>query len=539
MARPRKLPAAIATAIKSGHIPVLRNWRKLPIDKLTQGEKVCAFVEKFVLVPEGPMVGKPMRLLQFQEVFILSLFDGQVKARKAIMSVGRKSGKTALVASLMIAFMFMDGLCSRNSRINSGALSRDQAALVFNYMSKSIMLSPALSAISKITPSGKNIVALNTGISYHALAAEAGKAMGLSPAVLVGDEWGQVIGPTHSFIDALLTSQGAHEAPLAIVISTQAPSDADWLSLQIDDAIRNPTPEIVCHLYAAETDLDIEDPKAWAQACPAIGEFRSRADVAMQAAQAKRLPSTQASFENLILNRRVALEHLAFAPLVWKQCNGPVDLQVFRDGPTYAGCDLSARNDLTAIVLAAEREGVVHVLPYVFCPSEDIEARSQRDRAPYDMWVRDGQMIPVAGRTMDFDQIAASIRDELAGEGIHVAAVHYDKHMITHFQAACVREGAFSGAEWVGVPQYFKDMGVRLASLQGLMLEGKVRHGGHPLLNMAAANAIAVQGREGISALDKSKATNRIDPLISMVMACWPFGDGRASQEFCVEAMIG
>src|SRR5262245_23843393 len=182
------------------------------------------------------MVGEAMQLLAFQEAFILALFDGEHRARKAILSVGRKSGKTALVSSLLLAFMFMEALTSRNSRINSAALSREQAALVYNYMAKSIQLSRRLTTFSKITASGRRIIALNTGIEYHALAAEAGRAMGLSPAVVVGDEWGQVVGPTHPFIDALLTSQGAHETPLAIVISTQAPSDADWLSLQIDDA---------------------------------------------------------------------------------------------------------------------------------------------------------------------------------------------------------------------------------------------------------------------------------------------------------------
>jgi phage terminase large subunit-like protein len=264
-----RLPAAVHAAIKSGPVPKFRDWRKLATAKLTQGERVCKFVETYVLVPEGPRVGKPMVLLPFQEAFILALFDGEERARKAILSVGRKSGKTALVSSLMLAFMFMQGLISRNSRVNSAALSREQASLVFNYMSKSIQLSERLSTESKITASGKRIVALNTGIEFSALAAEAGKAMGLSPAVLVGDEWGQVVGPTHPFIDALLTSQGAHESPLAIVISTQAPSDADGL-VTLDDAIRNPAPDVVSPLRRGP-GARARRPEGWAQACPARG----------------------------------------------------------------------------------------------------------------------------------------------------------------------------------------------------------------------------------------------------------------------------
>ena len=94
-------------------------------------------------------------------------------------------------------------------------------------------------------------------------------------------------------------------------------------------------------------------------------------------------------------------------------------------------------------------------------------------------------------------------------------------------------------ARWIGVPQFFKEVGIRLASLQGLVLDKRVAHGGHPLLNYAVANAVAVQGREGISALDKKKSTARIDPLAAAVFAAWPLGEGRAGAQFDVMAMIG
>ena len=140
---------------------------------------------------------------------------------------------------------------------------------------------------------------------------------------------------------------------------------------------------------------------------------------------------------------------------------------------------------------------------------------------------------------MDYDQIADSIRDFLAVEGINIKEVHFDKHMITHFQAACARASVLQESEWIGVPQYFRDMGVRLSSVQGLMLQGRLRHGGHPLLNYGASNAIAVQGREGVSALDKKKSTARIDMIVAMTMACWPLGEGRPSEQvFDVASLI-
>jgi phage terminase large subunit-like protein len=520
----RTLPPVVRSAIKSGHVPRFRDWRRMPTAKLSLGERVCRFIETQIPVPEGPWVGRPMRLLPFQEAFVLSLFDGHARARKAILSVGRKSGKTALVSSLMLAFMFAEGLCSRNSRINSAALSRDQAGLVYNFMAKSIMLSARLAAFSKITASGKRIIALNTGIEYHALAAEAGKAMGLSPAVVVGDEWGQIVGPTHPFIDAILTSQGAHTAPLAIVISTQAPSDADWLSLQIDDAIRNPAPDVVCHLYSADPALAVADPRGWAQACPALGEFRSRKDVELLAQQATRLPVAEASFRNLILNQRVALESLWLAPAIWKAGNDQPDPAVFRDGRTVAaGLDLSQRNDLTACVLAAKDDaGAVHLLPFAFTPLQGIRERELRDRVPYTAWVTSGHLIAVPGAVIDYEWLFAWLRQRLDDLKIRVDVCAFDRWRIVEAKGAAERAG-FVVNTWSEVGQGYQSMSPRVEHFESLLLQSRVRHGAHPLLNMAAASAIAVKDPAGNRKLDKARSTQRIDPIVAAVMAAGVF----------------
>ena len=116
------------------------------------------------------------------------------------------------------------------------------------------------------------------------------------------------------------------------------------------------------------------------------------------------------------------MEVLAFPPSAWKRCAGAIDYELFRTGTVHLGLDLSSRNDLTAAVLCAEDDdGVVHVLPFVWCPTSGIEDRARRDRAPYDVWCREGYMLPVGGSTMDFDQIAESLQHELTDLGIEVA----------------------------------------------------------------------------------------------------------------------
>jgi phage terminase large subunit-like protein len=67
--------------------------------------------------------------------------------------------------------------------------------------------------------------------------------------------------------------------------------------------------------------------------------------------------------------------------------------------------------------------------------------------------------------------------------------------------------------------QGFQSMSPALDALEADLLNGIVRHGGHPVLTMCAANAVALPDAAGNRKLDKSKATGRIDGMVALVMA--------------------
>ena len=104
------------------------------------------------------------------------------------------------------------------------------------------------------------------GSEYFAMSADAKTGYGRALLVVVLDESGQIRGPTNEYVDMLRTSQGSYENPLFVTISTQAPSDNDWLSVQIDDGIRSQNPHTVVHLYCADPDADLLDKAQWKKA---------------------------------------------------------------------------------------------------------------------------------------------------------------------------------------------------------------------------------------------------------------------------------
>lgn len=495
-----------------------------------RSSKVIKFIEGFCKVPEGAQVGQPIRLAPFQKKFIEDIYDNPAGTRRAYLSIARKNGKSSLIAGLMLAH-----ICGPeavlNAQIVSGALSRDQAALVFGLAAKMIQQNQQLMQACRIIPSKKTIIGLALNVEYKALAADGTTAHGLSPVLAILDEVGQVRGSSSPFIEAITTSQGAHASPLLIAISTSSASDADMFSIWCDDAERSGDKQVVCHVYKADDGADLLDEKQWKKANPGLGLFRDVADLRSQLEQASRLPSMESSARNLLLNQRVSQETLFLSANVWRRNAGAPDPDVFREHQVAIGLDLSARNDLTAAVAAArDGDGVVHLLPWVFCPSRGIEERSRRDRAPYDVWVREGHMVPLGGETMDLDQVAEFMRDVLDDMDIEPHIIAYDRWRIDVFKAAAERAGFAQFAQWESIGQGFKDMSPRCEALLNLMLEGRVRHGNHPLLNMAASNAIAVRDPAGAIKLDKSKATLRIDPLVAAVMAVFSVSEGSANE---------
>lgn len=478
---------------------------------MTRAERIIRFIETYLRTPEGAHVGEPIRLAPFQQDFIRAVYDNPAGTRRAILSMGRKGGKTSLIACLLLASL-VGPEARLNAQLVSGAMSRDQSALVFRLACQMIQQSPRLSGLVRIVPSSKRLVGLPLSTEYRALAADGKTAMGISPVLIIGDEWGQVRGPQSDFIDSLTTAQGAHADPLQIIISTQAAQSSDWLSVQIDDAMRSNDPRIVCHLYTAPEGCDLLDVEAWKAANPALGLFRSEDDLREQMTQAKRMPSMENSARNLLLNQRVSTDAPFVSPDVWKSCAGPV---LPFDGPVFGGLDLSMRTDLTAFVLIGRINGVWQVQPTFWTPEKGLLDRERKDRSPYTLWERQGFLKTTPGRTVDYAFVAADIARLTAG--LDVQGIAYDRWRIDLLRQEFEKIGASPPlVEW---GQGFKDMAPALDALEAELLNGRIAHGGHPVLSMCAANATTVKDPTGARKLDKSRATGRIDGLQAMAQA--------------------
>ena len=529
----------IDRAMKSGHKPAdIGSWQTKPLLDLTVGERVCRFALECLKIPEGTMVGQPLELDQYQVAFVLAVMDNPRVTRKAILSIARRNGKTFCVAVILLAFI-VGPLASLNSVVASAAQSREQASLCFRLMSFMIN-SPAMDGLYRVIPSGKKIFGIRKNVEYTALSADAKTGHGKSLRVLLLDEAGQIVEAENEYISMLRSSQGSYDDAIMFIISTQAPADGAFLSREIDASIREDMPKVVTHVYAADPEADLMDRRQHYYSNPGLGKYRSVTDLEEQIKDAIALPAKLPGVMNLLLNMRCAQDSLFISAEKWKENNKAPNLDVIRNADMVCmGLDLSIVSDLTAAVVAAKDEnGEIHTLTFAFSPAGGIHKRSQRDRVPYDEWARTGVIYAPPGDTLNYDLIAQHLRVKLTELGIRVDKVLFDRFRIDVFKAACEREGFATGAEFIECGQGFVSMATMINGIETLILEKKLRHGSHPVLNLGASSAVVEVDNVGNRRLTKKKSANKIDGLIALLQACKPLVEN-IDQPFDAFSMIG
>lgn len=156
-----------------------------------------------------------------------------------------------------------------------------------------------------------------------------------------------------------------------------------------------------------------------------------------------------------------------------------------------------------------------HVKPEFFAPRVGVEERTRRDKSPYDVWASQGLITLTPGASIEYSAVAESLVTDC--DAYQVAQIAFDRWRIDVLRSELTRLNA--ELPLVEFGQGFKDMAPALDALESIVANGKLRHGGHPVLRMCALNAIAVKDPAGNRKLDKSKPTGRIDGLVALAMA--------------------
>lgn len=480
----------------------------------TRAERVIAWVEGLTIT-SGAYAGQKVALRPWQKDILRRIYaegaDGRRPVRTALISMGRKSGKTTLCAALALCHLVGPEAVPRG-QVVSAAADRGQASILYNELRAFALADDEIADRLVFRDFNKTVEDVVTGSTFAALSADHRKAHGLSPTVAICDEVAQWRG--RDLLDALQTGQGAHAEPLLLAISTRSPDPDSPLEEMIryagqvaDGTIEDPT--YASAIYSAPLDADPWAEDTWHAANPDADAVRI-ADIRVQATQAQRLPSREPAFRAYVLNQPVQADERFIGPVDWDACAGVAEAK----GQCFGGLDLaSGAADLTAFSLYWPETGALRV--WAFLPAAKMDEKSREDRAPYREWQGRGLVVEIPGRAIDRPWLMAWIAQQV--DGLDLVGIASDRWGLNDLKAVLDREGIVLPLRPHGAG--YKDVSPSLTAFEALVLEAKLKHGANPLLRWAVANAAIDMDPAGNRKLSKERANGRIDPLVAAVTA--------------------
>lgn len=471
---------------------------------------------------KGIWAGKPFALIGWQEQIIRDLFgivkpNGYRQFNSAYIEIGKKNGKSELAAGIALLLCCADG--EERAEIYGCAADRQQASIVFDVAADMVRTCPALNRRCKILDSYKRIIYKPTNSFYQVLSAEAYSKHGFNVSGVVFDELHAQ--PNRKFFDVMTKGSGdARTQPLFFMITT-AGNDTNSICYEVHqkalDIIEGRKVDSTFYpvIYGADESEDWTNPDVWAKANPSLGITFGLDKVQDACNSAKNNPAEENVFRQLRLNQWVKQE-VRWMPMdKWDACAYDVRERDLLGRVCYGGLDLSSTTDLTAFVLVfppLDDDDKFQVLPYFWLPEEAIKLRVNRDHVPYDLWARQGFLNTTEGSVIHYSFVEQFI--SRLGEKFNIREIAFDRWGAT--QIAQDLEGL--GFTMVQFGQGYGSMSPPTKELMNLTLEGRIAHGGHPVLRWNMDNVFVEQDAAGNIKPSKRKSTEKIDGCVAMIM---------------------
>lgn len=413
-----------------------------------RADHVEGFFRDVLVHTKGRYARKPFVLTPWQRDEIVRPLFGRVvwsteigeyvrQYRVAWIELGRKNGKSEILAGIMLYLLVADG--EESAELYGAARDRDQAALVFDVAAQMVRLSPRLSKRVQVKEANKRLVYKRTNSYYQVIAADAQGALGSNPHGVAADEilaW-----RNRSMWDALRTGMGsgARKQPLMVAATTAGDDPNSFAANMHNEMVRvqddpSRAPHIFTFLRNTPADADPWDEKHWKHANPALGDFLSLKSMREEALEARNDPTAEKAFRQFRLNMWVRAAtrwmpmplYVASAGELW---TAPDDGRPALLGRTaYGGLDLSAKFDLTAWCLLFEPEesgGPVDVM-WRFWATEEALTRLDKanDNRP-SQWAAQGWLTVHDGGLLDYDLIYEDIGED--GDDFAIRSIHADE----------------------------------------------------------------------------------------------------------------
>lgn len=579
---------AYAKAVVKGTIiagPHVRNACRRHLDDLKEGHKrglvydreaatkAIRFFEERLKLSDGQFEGLPFRLAPSQAFKTGSLFgwkrvDGTRRFRRCYIEEGKGNGKSPWVAGVGLYGLSADG--EAGAEIYAAAAKKDQAQVLFRDAIKMFKSSPTLKArLSASGGEGKehNLAYLAKASFFRPISREAGRTgSGPRPHFALCDEIHEM--PDRGVVEmlergfkfrrqpllAMITNSGSdrnsfcyeqHEHAIRVAAGNPEAKDDDpyYLGQVIDDE----TFSFVCSLDPGDDPL--EDASCWVKANPLLGVTITEEYLASVVRQAKQMPGALNGILRLHFCVWTDAETAWMTRDLLEPCLAEFDPAEHYGKRIFDGLDLSQNKDLTAKASVCQT-GVVEDGPHAgkpmfdawveaWTPGDTVAARALRDKAPYELWVRQGFLSAPQGASISYRHVAQALAED--SHNYDLAAAAYDRYafkrglepecdelglsieFVEHPQGGTKKgkptEAMIEAAEAVDREPEGLWMPMSVRQFEELVLERRIRIRTNPVVISAIMSAVTAEDRWGNYWLAKERAVNKIDCAVALCMA--------------------
>ncbi len=508
--------------------PKLKNYKPsqfmLPTSHYDKkkADRAVTFIENLCHT-KGKWAGTPFWLLPWQEQLIRDIFgivkpDGNRQFRTAFVEICKKVGKSELAAAIALYLLYANN--EPSAEVYGAAADRQQASIVFDVAKQMVEMSPALMKRSKLMGATKRIVNYGNAGYYQVLSAEVGGKHGFSVSGLVFDEIHTQ--PNRQLYDVLTKgSSDARQNPLHFIITT-AGNDRHSIAYELHTKAvdilegRRVDPTFYPVVYGLKDDEDWEDEANWYKVNPSLGYTVDVERLRDAYREAKQNPADEITFKWLRCNMWVSSTVAWIPDAIYMRGNESIDMASLEGRDCYAGLDLSSTGDITALVLIfppRDEDEKFVLLPYFWIPEETIPKRVKANSVPYDIWEKQGYIMSTEGNVIHYDFIEKFIMD--LSEKYHILEIAVDRWNATHV----IQNLEDNGLTMVPFGQGFASMSAPTKEFYRLLMEGKIIHGGHPVMRWMAGNVVVDTDPAGNIKVTKAKSKEKIDGIVAAIMA--------------------
>lgn len=478
------------------------------------------FIERFCRHSKGEWARHPVRLELFQKAYIQALFGfvdsktGLRQYRESFFLVGRKNGKSTLLAGLALYMLTSDG--EGGAEVYSTATKYAQSRLLFDEAHNMVKQSPELSRHMKKRKN--DLYYLPTMSKLQPLSRNSDTLDGLNCSFCIMDELHGI--KDRNLYEVMRQSQAARRQPLLVMITTAGTvrecvfDDMYNHAVGIADGTIQ-DPHFLPILYELDSRDEWTNPAAWVKANPALGTVKKLDDLTAKVERAKQNSHELSGVlcKEFNIRETVKTAWLSFEAINNEQT---FNLDEFRGAYCIGGVDLSITTDLTCASLLFMKRGddKKYITQMYFMPADNITERIKVDKIPYDVWHKRGLLRLCIGNSINYSDVTEWFIETTKLYDLFPAWIYYDSYSARYF----VEEMQMNGFNMVRCIQGVKTLSLPMQMLGTDLKAHKVIYQNNPILKWCLTNTGIQTDRNGnIVPVKNQSPRQRIDGTAALL----------------------